>query len=143
MYGVVLSCVFFFKQKTAYEMRISDWSSDVCSSDLPFASFGTANRVMPPSVFAATMLMSATCPWRTKLFLPSRRKPLPARVAVVAIRSGRCLAPSSIASATIVSPDAIEGSQRPACVPPALASAATAPTLVDRKGDGEIGRAHV
>src|SRR3546814_3423243 len=29
--------VFFFKQKTAYEMRISDWSSDVCSSDLPDA----------------------------------------------------------------------------------------------------------
>src|SRR3546814_16937400 len=32
-----ISCVFlffFFKQKTAYEMRISDWSSDVCSSDL-------------------------------------------------------------------------------------------------------------
>src|SRR3546814_3886128 len=28
-------CFFFFKQKTAYEMRISDWSSDVCSSDLP------------------------------------------------------------------------------------------------------------
>src|SRR3546814_10017934 len=27
-------CVFFCKQKTAYEMRISDWSSDVCSSDL-------------------------------------------------------------------------------------------------------------
>src|SRR3546814_7929694 len=34
---VVVNCVvflFFFKQKTAYEMRISDWSSDVCSSDL-------------------------------------------------------------------------------------------------------------
>src|SRR3546814_3451081 len=29
--------VFFFKQKTAYEMRISDWSSDVCSSDLAAA----------------------------------------------------------------------------------------------------------
>src|SRR3546814_7223126 len=28
------ACFFFFKQKTAYEMRISDWSSDVCSSDL-------------------------------------------------------------------------------------------------------------
>src|SRR3546814_1230593 len=27
--------MFFFKQKTAYELRISDWSSDVCSSDLP------------------------------------------------------------------------------------------------------------
>src|SRR3546814_10541291 len=30
-------CFFFFKQKTAYEMRISDWSSDVCSSDLAFS----------------------------------------------------------------------------------------------------------
>src|SRR3546814_20680721 len=30
--------MFFFKQKTAYEMRISDWSSDVCSSDLSAAS---------------------------------------------------------------------------------------------------------
>src|SRR3546814_10095095 len=30
---------FFFKQKTAYEMRISDWSSDVCSSDLPNTRF--------------------------------------------------------------------------------------------------------
>src|SRR3546814_10525214 len=32
--GIVLFCLFFFKQKSAYEMRISDWSSDVCSSDL-------------------------------------------------------------------------------------------------------------
>src|SRR3546814_5419458 len=31
---------FFFKQKTAYEMRISDWSSDVCSSDLAAAGHG-------------------------------------------------------------------------------------------------------
>src|SRR3546814_12212866 len=35
MFHVLL--FFFFKQKTAYEMRISDWSSDVCSSDLAFA----------------------------------------------------------------------------------------------------------
>src|SRR3546814_7151514 len=48
-YDVVLSlfvlvsvrCLCFFKQKTAYEMRISDWSSDVCSSDLVAAvAFG-------------------------------------------------------------------------------------------------------
>src|SRR3546814_2411569 len=32
-----MCCFFFFKQKTAYEMRISDWSSDVCSSDLSIA----------------------------------------------------------------------------------------------------------
>src|SRR3546814_13979906 len=31
---------FFFKQKTAYELRISDWSSDVCSSDLPDDAIG-------------------------------------------------------------------------------------------------------
>src|SRR3546814_7187695 len=36
MYGYF----FFFKQKTAYEMRISDWSSDVCSSDLQHLSPG-------------------------------------------------------------------------------------------------------
>src|SRR3546814_4252957 len=36
------SVFFFFKQKTAYEMRISDWSSDVCSSDL--RAFGRGQR---------------------------------------------------------------------------------------------------
>src|SRR3546814_3681862 len=52
-------CVFFFyfKQKTAYEMRISDWSSDVCSSDLSvradvqtvtFASIRSAHRGAAP-----------------------------------------------------------------------------------------------
>src|SRR3546814_10836772 len=35
---IYVFCVFFFKQKTAYEMRISDWSSDVCSSDLLIVS---------------------------------------------------------------------------------------------------------
>src|SRR3546814_5288232 len=53
--------IFFFKQKTAYEMRISDWSSDVCSSDLifnhitvkvPGATFGfrhhSAGTTRPP-----------------------------------------------------------------------------------------------
>src|SRR3546814_8295051 len=38
--------VFFFKQKTAYEMRISDWSSDVCSSDLPEGGPATRGRPM-------------------------------------------------------------------------------------------------
>src|SRR3546814_652887 len=45
--GVV---VFFlcFKQKTAYELRISDWSSDVCSSDLLMASVGLSGRAFIP-----------------------------------------------------------------------------------------------
>src|SRR3546814_3979232 len=43
----MLLFVFFFKQKTAYEMRISDWSSDVCSSDLNF----DFRKHMPSLVF--------------------------------------------------------------------------------------------
>src|SRR3546814_4968120 len=39
--------VYFFKQKTAYEMRISDWSSDVCSSDLCSRSRFPAPRRRP------------------------------------------------------------------------------------------------
>src|SRR3546814_18245879 len=38
--------LFFFKQKTSYDMRISYWSSDVCSSDLPTAP-GSGNSSMP------------------------------------------------------------------------------------------------
>src|SRR3546814_1581139 len=41
----VFSIFFFFKQKTAYEMRISDWSSDVCSSELGYEA-GTADGLM-------------------------------------------------------------------------------------------------
>src|SRR3546814_2152180 len=41
---------FFFKQKTAYEMRISDWSSDVCSSDLwPCGRIHRAGYIFPPT----------------------------------------------------------------------------------------------
>src|SRR3546814_18092546 len=38
---------FCFKQKTAYEMRISDWSSDVCSSDLPDRDLTKYAKVLP------------------------------------------------------------------------------------------------
>src|SRR3546814_2352340 len=41
-------CVFFFKQKTAYDMRISDWSSDVCSSDLFMTRVRTFFSLSPP-----------------------------------------------------------------------------------------------
>src|SRR3546814_10162178 len=37
---------FFFKQKTAYEMRISDWSSDVCSSDLPIGAVMAQGKIV-------------------------------------------------------------------------------------------------
>src|SRR3546814_18489599 len=44
---VFLLFFFFFKQKTAYEMRISDWSSDVCSSDLSPANASPARVSIP------------------------------------------------------------------------------------------------
>src|SRR3546814_1605889 len=46
---------FFFKQKTAYEMRISDWSSDVCSSDLKATR---AFLESPPEGFAAGPILT-------------------------------------------------------------------------------------
>src|SRR3546814_3663814 len=48
---MLVSCMFFFffKQKTAYEMRISDWSSDVCSSDLEVFSINWDNKGVEPT----------------------------------------------------------------------------------------------
>src|SRR3546814_19701665 len=45
--------VFFFKQKTAYEMRISDWSSDVCSSDLPLKNLSRKGKFVSAAVLLA------------------------------------------------------------------------------------------
>src|SRR3546814_7427316 len=45
-----MSLLFFFKQKTAYEMRISDWSSDVCSSDLEYITQTFGFEEMPDAV---------------------------------------------------------------------------------------------
>src|SRR3546814_7092385 len=52
---------FFFKQKTAYEMRISDWSSDVCSSDLLaiVAIVALGSKVSPGAVFLVLLLAAA------------------------------------------------------------------------------------
>src|SRR3546814_3942295 len=44
LFVVCILFFFFFKQKTAYEMRISDWSSDVCSSDLKVVDLAEAER---------------------------------------------------------------------------------------------------
>src|SRR3546814_4302527 len=46
--NMVMNSIFFFKQKTAYEMRISDWSSDVCSSDLLRAAAALYRRLPVP-----------------------------------------------------------------------------------------------
>src|SRR3546814_20315504 len=75
---LVVCCVFFFKQKTAYEVRISDWSSDVCSSDL---ASSTASRYGPnkctPTCLALTSARPAACcgPPSNTLSKPTSSKP--------------------------------------------------------------------
>src|SRR3546814_1267705 len=51
---------FFFKQKTAYEMRISDWSSDVCSSDLLCASIQLSELGIPFTVVEKNAAVGGT-----------------------------------------------------------------------------------
>src|SRR3546814_15576117 len=53
-------CSVFFNQNTAYEMRISDWSSDVCSSDLPISVAAvSAERLQAAGVVSIQQLSSA------------------------------------------------------------------------------------
>src|SRR3546814_21124992 len=54
---------FFFKQKTAYEMRISDWSSDVCSSDLAFYESGGRLYSMGRGITAGDSKALAAIAW--------------------------------------------------------------------------------
>src|SRR3546814_10122145 len=88
-------CVFFFKQKTAYELRISDWSSYVCSSDLNPAAISREQldswiaegvieylgetRDVTPYLAAATVYV-----------LPSYREGLP-RTVLEAMSTGRAI----------------------------------------------------
>src|SRR3546814_5098694 len=74
--------VFFFKQKTAYEMRISDWSSDVCSSDLSYSSFP---RNAPPAPSSRAGGIALLLPGARHPFPDRAAKDLPGRVA----RQGR------------------------------------------------------
>src|SRR3546814_9572279 len=53
---------FLFKQKTAYEMRISDWSSDVCSSDLQNLPFDPATDFTPVSMIGQVPLVIGARP---------------------------------------------------------------------------------
>src|SRR3546814_2316350 len=58
----VMCGFFFFKQKTAYEVRISDWSSDVCSSDLLHRCSFYGNKAVGAKL-NAMLEMGASKPW--------------------------------------------------------------------------------
>src|SRR3546814_20096567 len=59
---MILYCIFFFffKQKTAYEMRISDWSSDVCSSDLSIGANVVFGLAAFSSITALPVILSVS-----------------------------------------------------------------------------------
>src|SRR3546814_9838766 len=81
----------FFKQKTAYELRISDWSSDVCSSDL---------RMAKPASFGAGFVLGVheNCPGRVgessrlKPLLQDQKQELAASAAPAGFAGGEALA---------------------------------------------------
>src|SRR3546814_1443899 len=76
--------IVFFKQKTAYEMRIRDWSSDVCSSDLA--------RPCVPQIVPAEILDPASLQRRT----PFARVRRTERIAPIGEHMGRMLAPLAL-----------------------------------------------
>src|SRR3546814_20041089 len=70
---IVLYVFFFFKQKTAYEVRISDWSSDVCSSDLSSSRLMlSATEARNPSVHGRLRNPST---WRRQVVNPTSNSP--------------------------------------------------------------------
>src|SRR3546814_19068396 len=79
----VVCFFFFFKQKTAYEMRISDWSSDVCSSDLrtlaeriadsAILANSSSPKTFEPKAITTLMVSPGTSPSRVLLRSEERR----------------------------------------------------------------------
>src|SRR3546814_2103661 len=67
----IILAVFYFKQKTAYEMRISDWSSDVCSSDL----YPRRRRRGKHRLATGGMALPSGA-HRTTYLVPAKRRPL-------------------------------------------------------------------
>src|SRR3546814_296881 len=103
-YAFVVVIFFFFKQKTAYEMRISDWSSDVCSSDLPVTGrSGTAKSLAYHAKSRTLYVLHTFGPNHLRAYKVSKDgklKLLPAQHSVdTATKVGR------VATQAVVSPD--------------------------------------
>src|SRR3546814_15296122 len=96
--------IFFFKQKTAYEMRISDWSSDVCSSDLYASTPSAARRATTtiPTSRWPTGTAPTVCSARAESPVGGRSAALPARQ-ILALGFGEFLDRKSVVKGTRVS----------------------------------------
>src|SRR3546814_2027216 len=112
---------FFFKQKTAYEMRISDWSSDVCSSDLCASpaqsaalstSSGSGANINTPSTIPTTYRAPACEPWVSNKL---RGTPSSAAIGIVQRRCVRSAGHAGTAAMPATPPISIASAIKPAC----------------------------
>src|SRR3546814_13082806 len=96
MFCCCLCIFFFFKQKTAYEMRISDWSSDVCSSDLHTAEGVTVETEAGAVAAGAAIVTVSTSVLAAEAILFDPPLSAEKRAALAAIPLGRAhkLAPA-------------------------------------------------
>src|SRR3546814_2581950 len=87
----VVCCLFFFKQKTAYDMRISDWSSDVCSSDLVGSEYELDRpETLGSAAHCIRTNLDASIALCTRLLPVLRARP---EAAIVNVTSGLAIAP--------------------------------------------------
>src|SRR3546814_6038354 len=83
--------VFFFKQMTAYEMRISDWSSDVCSSDLkPVHSLFLLSRPSDQRLDGGVLGIDCGLPGNHRLGVRSATDDHPGRPFALGTRAAKC-----------------------------------------------------
>src|SRR3546814_14403654 len=97
--SVFMCFFFFFKQKTAYEMRISDWSSDVCSSDLAepffvakFVNGVPANRARDLAVQDGVVILSNAETGAIEAILHDRGELTELRTALAGVAAARLIA---------------------------------------------------
>src|SRR3546814_749776 len=132
---MVIVVFFFFKQKTAYEMRISDWSSDVCSSDLygePTASAKRPNTGVRPG--ASTAAFDSAWPRPLLSKWPTMQMPFS-----WARRKPGCSPLWRSSTSATSAPDRREGESQPAvpakarAMPPTVSAIAPRPATVRRE----------
>src|SRR3546814_15328993 len=126
---MLIILVFFYKQKTAYEMRISDWSSDVCSSDLGLGRLAAGTAGLAAARARAARRRQARCRARKPARIPAplsggRAARGPARAAGAVTRL-----PVSLHTPATAATHAVEGqlSRLPAHPPPGQAPAPALP----------------
>src|SRR3546814_14234782 len=110
---MILSWFFFFKQKTAYEMRISDWSSDVCSSDLDRQEFRPQVAAMREQIILHLAYADAVPGDGVGVFRPDAHRDLAmTQIAVVVPNRGQRAGPGAQDSLAVLAGMVIDSIRR-------------------------------